>query len=278
MARSAGRGRKGEFVGKAALLKTQDYERAAERLGCEAAAIRAVAEVESGGRSGFLKDGRPKILFESRWFHKLTGGKHDQAHPRISTPTWVRNYLGGAREYDRLAEAIKLDREAALKSASWGKFQILGVNHRVCGFDDVERYVKAQLDSEGAHLDAFAGFVISNKLDDELRDRRWADFARGYNGPGFEQNRYDEKMAEAYAKYAGGFVAPTTAEIQQALNNHGANLTVDGITGPNTRAALSAFQRDAGLPITGRADEETLAALGLTETHDPVALSAAINS
>lgn len=191
-----------EFSGPAQPLRNEDYERVAERLACEVAAIRAVAEVESGGRSGFLPDGRPKILFESRWFHKLTNGAFDQQHPDLSTAVWVRNYRGGAAEYDRLRAAIALDREAALKSASWGMFQILGVNHAVVGFDNVEAFVKAQLESEGRQLDAFVGFVISNKLDDELRDKRWADFARVYNGPGFAENKYDRKMADAYARHS----------------------------------------------------------------------------
>lgn len=265
------------FAGTALKITDADFERAAARLDCEAAAIRAVATVESGGRSGFLPDKRPKILFESRWFHKLTGGEFDESHPDISTPTWIRNYKGGAAEYGRLEQGIKLDREAALKSASWGMFQILGVNHQVAGFETVEDYVKAQLPSEGAHLDAFVGFVLGNHLDDELRDKRWADFARAYNGPGYKQNRYDERMAEAYAKFASGNQLPTTAEVQEALNRHGANLVVDGITGPATRAAVRAFQRDAGLPITGAAGPKTLEALGLTAIHDPISVSATIN-
>ncbi|NIR60877.1 MAG: DUF3380 domain-containing protein, partial [Gammaproteobacteria bacterium] len=198
------------------------------------------------GRSGFLEDKRPKILFESRWFHKLTDGRFDDSHPGLSTPKWVRNYEGGAKEYDRLAEALALDREAALKSASWGKFQILGVNHGVCGFPEVERFVGAMTESEGRHLEAFVGFVVANGLDDELRDRRWDDFAFGYNGPGYKQNRYAERMAEAYAKHSGGVLQPTVADIQRALNAHGADLAVDGVTGPKTRAAIRAFQREAG--------------------------------
>lgn len=266
-----------EFVGEARPINEGDYARAADRLGCERAAVKAVASVESGGRSGFLPDRRPKILFESRWFHKLTDGNFDRSHPHLSTPRWVRNYKGGAAEFDRLEEAITLDRTAALASASWGMFQILGVNHAVAGFDSVDAYVTAQLDSEGAHLDAFTAFVLGNRLDDELRDKRWADFAHGYNGPGYRQNRYDERMAEAYMEYAEGHVLPTTLEVQQALNRHGAGLVADGVSGSNTRTALRAFQREAGLPITGRADEGTLAALGLAETHDPVVVSALVN-
>ena len=103
------------FAGTATPINEKDYERAAQSLFCDLAAIKAVAEVESGGRSGFLTDKRPKILFESRWFHKLTNGRFDGSHPDISTPSWVRNYKGGAGEYDRLLTAIDLDRDAALK-------------------------------------------------------------------------------------------------------------------------------------------------------------------
>ncbi len=55
-----------------------------------------------------------------------------------------------------------------------------------------------------------------------------------------------------------------TAALQKALNDHGADLNGDGEFGVMTLAALKAFQQKAGLPITGRGDAATLAALGLT--------------
>lgn len=266
-----------DFVGEAERIKEDDFEAAADRLMCDVACIRAVVDVEAGGRTGFLPDKRPKILFESRWFHKLTDGRFDGSHPDLSTPTWVRNYKGGAGEYDRLEAAIELDGQAALKSASWGMFQILGVNHRLAGFASVDEYVDRQLVSEGEHLKSFVSFVFSSKLDDELRDRRWSEFARAYNGPAFKENRYDDRLATAYARHAQGAIQPTTAQIQMALNRHGANLEVDGVTGPNTRNALRRFQREHGLVTDGVAGPKTLAALGLVPDHDPVATSAVVN-
>lgn len=183
-------------------LTDADYQRAAKSLGVDVASIKAVASVESSG-AGFLPDGRPKILFEAQQFHDHTGGRYDRTHPDISSPTWNRSlYKGGAAEYGRLAEAQKLDSSAALQSASWGKFQILGSNYRAAGYDSVESFVAGMKQSEGKQLDAFVGFVKANGLADNLKNHDWAGFARGYNGPGYAANDYDGKMARAYAQYS----------------------------------------------------------------------------
>ena len=39
------------------------------------------------------------------------------------------------------------------------------------------------------------------------------------------------------------------------------SLIIKGRSGPNTRRAISAFQKSRGLPVTGRADDATLRAL-----------------
>ncbi len=59
-----------------------------------------------------------------------------------------------------------------------------------------------------------------------------------------------------------------TAAMQKALNKHGADLNGDGEFGSKTLAALKAFQKAKGLPITGKGDAATLAALGLVPTVD----------
>jgi len=50
-------------------------------------------------------------------------------------------------------------------------------------------------------------------------------------------------------------------QLQTALNANGAQLTVDGKSGPKTTAAVSDFQKAHGLKVTGHADKETWAAL-----------------
>ncbi len=191
------------------LLTEKDFQEAAHLLNCDVAAIKAVAEVESSG-NGFLSDGRVKILFEGHQFHKFTQGVHAEAYPSICYKKWTKKYytkgpnadVRGAGELARLEQAISLDRPAALKSASYGKFQIMGFNYSSCDFDNIEDFYAAMQKSEGAQLKAFCAFLRETNLDGHLRKHRWASFARGYNGPEYAKNKYDRKLAAAHAKYS----------------------------------------------------------------------------
>ncbi|MDN5210957.1 DUF5675 family protein [Fulvivirgaceae bacterium BMA12] len=167
----------------------------------------AVIKVESGG-SGFLRDGRPKILFEGHKFYKhlKSAGEDVEAlakeHPTIIYAKWTKvHYIGGAGEHDRLDQAIKIHREAALKSASWGLFQILGEHAENLNYDSVETFVREQYESEQKHLEAFIRFIDRYDMIQLLKDRDWRGFARRYNGPGYERNNYHVKLEMAYAKY-----------------------------------------------------------------------------
>ena len=63
-----------------------------------------------------------------------------------------------------------------------------------------------------------------------------------------------------------------TAALQKALNaKGGADLSGDGEFGLKTQTAVKAYQKAAGLPVTGKGDAATLAALGLTTAAEPPA-------
>lgn len=252
-----------DFTGDPAPLTDADFERAAKAIGCTVAAVRAVNQVES--RGGFFADRRPKILFERHIFHRLTGGQFDARNSNVSSRS-PRGYIGGPREYDRLAAAIAFDRDAALKSASWGAFQIMGFNHKLAGFADVESFVAAMVSGEGAQLDGFISFVRKTGLGDELIRLDWAGFARGYNGEGYRENRYDEKMRDAYAFYSRGGArtdnphpvlkmgdkGEAVKQVQAALG-----IKSDGDFGPNTKAAVVKAQKRAGLHADGIVGQQT---------------------
>jgi hypothetical protein len=84
-------------------------------------------------------------------------------------------------------------------------FQIMGFNYGLCGYDHVYDFAMDMGVSEGKHLLAFCGFVKrassgGKALVAYLRARDWAGFARGYNGPGYQANQYDVKLAKAYTR------------------------------------------------------------------------------
>lgn len=196
-----------EELDKIGRLTENDFIRCSNLIGTDIATIKAVCEVESGG-SGFISPGKPKILFEGHIFWKelkkagLKPENYIQGNEDILYKAWDKTkYCGGSREYDKLERAIVIDRCCALKSASWGLFQIMGFNYLMCGCETIDDFVGKMKRSEGSQLDLFTEFIKRNALGGYLRDLDWAGFAKAYNGPGYRENKYDEKLESAYNKY-----------------------------------------------------------------------------
>ncbi|MDR2056150.1 MAG: N-acetylmuramidase family protein, partial [Desulfovibrio sp.] len=120
-------------------------------------------------------------------------------YPDIVYPAWTKTHdRGGSGVWERLHTAMKVHKEAALCSASYGLLQIMGFNHALCGFDTVQAFVEAQEESEAKQLESFCAFMRSEGLVPFLSRRDWTGFARRYNGPGYAQNQYDVKLRKAY--------------------------------------------------------------------------------
>lgn len=188
-------------------LTEQDFQNAADRLGVEVAVMKAVKEVESGSYRAFLASGRPPILFEGHIFWKelknrgidpasKQAGNEDVLYEKIA-----RKYLGGEKEYARLEKAGRIHEEAALASASWGMFQIIGFNYKVCGAKSVFEFVEKMRRSESEQLMLLVAYLENCCLQVYLKNKDWAGFARKYNGPEYAQNKYDQKLEAAYNKY-----------------------------------------------------------------------------
>ena len=191
-------------------LIDEDFTQVAELLGCEPAALKAVQQVETGGRGGFFSPGRPAILFEGHifWTQLKKRGSNPEDYVKgnenILYPKWEKgHYKGGIGEYDRLEQARKINREAADASASWGMFQIMGFNYAACGEESIESFVRSMCESEFKQLLLTANFIKKNsQMLQALQARDWAVFAKCYNGPAYAQNRYDVKLEAAYQKYS----------------------------------------------------------------------------
>jgi len=185
-------------------LTRADFEEVAAQLGCEPEAVQAVVEVESGRLGAFAADGRPIILFEPHIFSRRTNRQYDASHPNISYRSWDASKYPRTQDgrWAQLREAYALDPENAVASASYGLFQIMGFNHAACGFDTPKTFVTDMCRSQKQQLKAFAAFVRSNNLADELVRKDWEGFARGYNGSG-QVERYGGLMRDAYNRLKG---------------------------------------------------------------------------
>ncbi len=185
-------------------ITTDNVAKAAAAISCSAAQVRTVWKVEAAG-AGFFQ-GLPKILFEGHIFSRLTSGKYDQSHPGISYPTWDKSKYPSTQggRYEQLMEAVSLDPDAAFQAASYGAFQILGQNFKMCGFASAFEFVLAMCQSEGAQLLAFVNFVKARGIDTALRRCDWAAFAKGYNGAAYAANHYDTLLANAYSRESKG--------------------------------------------------------------------------
>ena len=250
----------GTFPGTA--LSAADIDVTASRLQVSAAHVWAVLLVETSG-SGFDQRRRPRILYERHWFSRLTDERFDQDHA-ISNP--ARGGYDDGTQYERLSLAFDLAPQAALESCSWGLGQVMGFNHEKVGFSTVEDMVSAMLDGEGPQLMAMAAFVEAENIAAALREERWADFARVYNGPKFAENAYDVKLKGRFDESQSGNPLDLDLRRDQAyLRYLGMSPgPIDGRPGSKTRTAVERFQAehaDAGLQVTGERDDSTTAVL-----------------
>ncbi len=196
------------FRGAAKRLDDIDLPRLGKLLGVGEDHIHMFLDVETRG-SGFDSEGRPRILFERHKFYKyVAAGKRQRAINEGLANKRAGGYGKESAQYGKLARAMKIDARAALLSCSWGLGQVMGFNYRLAGYADVESMVRAFMDDEENQLEGSVNFILSAKLDDELRLCKPGDpescraFAGGYNGSGYRRNNYHVKMAEALQKWS----------------------------------------------------------------------------
>jgi peptidoglycan hydrolase-like protein with peptidoglycan-binding domain len=189
-------------------LTNSDIEIAANRANLPVSIVKALREVEARA-DGFLYDGRAVILFERHKFYQALVRIKGQAYAdgiALSYPDICNNnrggYLGYEGEYTRVAQAFTIEPISAIKSTSYGLFQIRGVLHQQCGYADAYSFSDAMQLSEKNHLDAFIKLVLSDqRLSAAIRQRNYKRIAELYNGPSSEINLYAEKLRLADTKF-----------------------------------------------------------------------------
>ncbi len=151
------------YTNKKLDIPDKSLQGVADALKIDLPAIKAIISVESSGKFSATR-------FEQHIFNDAVKGVYGAGDPR------------------KLA-------------TSYGAFQIMGFNYRLAGFSSVEEMVLAMQDPK-SQLEAFANYIKNRPaVHKALQNHDWTTFARLYNGPGYAQNNYDNKIATAFNKF-----------------------------------------------------------------------------
>jgi hypothetical protein len=79
----------------------------------------------------------------------------------------------------------------------------MGFHWQRLGYTSVQDFVAAMSAGESQQFDAFTRFIETDPvLFKALKARKWAEFAKLYNGPDYQRNLYDVKLQRAYERHA----------------------------------------------------------------------------
>lgn len=188
----------------------KEIEWAAAELGCDPAAIHAVIDIEAGHiHDGFWAPGKPVVYFSFNQFKKFAAKRginvesQRRAHPALFAKPDKSKHGGSAMKamQARLDEAMTVDSVAAIQATFWGMMQIAGFNWKLCGASSPQDFCRRMQGDNHTQMQLFINFLRSTHLDEPLRKRNWARFARGYNGPSYASRGYHTRLARAYAKH-----------------------------------------------------------------------------
>lgn len=181
-------------------LTDEDFQKVADDLGVETAAIKAVVRIEAGSTlEGFWAPGVPVANFVQSLYHKYSGKAKGRKIKDAKVPAGLSGY--GLKEWTALTNARKVNADAADMGTYWGMFQIGGFNYKLCGCESVEEMVEKVCESELSQLEMFAVFIRNSGMLDSLRKKDWTSFARKYNGPSYAKRNYHTRMAKEYARF-----------------------------------------------------------------------------
>lgn len=201
-------------------LSSEDFDQAAAAMNVPRHMLRAVASVESRGQA-YGDDGRCIIAYEPHVFQRLTGGAFDK-YKTISqryvlpwkAPSDHVYHMDQSQRWDALIFAAGFDFISAVQSASWGLFQIMGFNHKLCGYGDIRNFLEDMYAGEEMQMRMWLRFLEAWDCVEPLRREDPLAFALRYNaGKNWRDERiyknpppaardYAAKMARAARAYA----------------------------------------------------------------------------
>jgi hypothetical protein len=198
-------------------LTRNDITQIANSVGLDFARLMAFIEVESGGAGFDYHTGKIIIQFEPVWFHRYlnqfkiahTYNSLLDAHGRkeyfiMVGDKHINNGVEGqSGEWPSFNTAFAIHPQAAMLSTSIGLMQIMGFNHKACGYATVDAMWDSFKKGEYQQVMGGANFIKNNSaLYNALKNKEWDNVAYHYNGPNYKVNNYDNKLEAAYKKYS----------------------------------------------------------------------------
>ena len=171
------------------IIGDAEYVNAANKLGVEVELMKAIAEKESRGL-GFRRVGQATILFERHKMreHLVATKKYSSTKINELTekyPGIVNTETGdyNSSSYEKLETAKTIDIDCAIKSCSWGRFQVMGENFLWGKYSSSQ---ELELAMNACDLQQFKYFVAflekKNGMLDALLSKNWEKIAKCYNG------------------------------------------------------------------------------------------------
>lgn len=266
----------------------------ANKNAIDPAGLLALVEVETRGVT-FEQDGRtPQLLYERHIAYRYAGKVSARvlsmfvaaglAIPKWSRSTQYKDQGTSANRLKLIAKARGINEEVANQSASWGVGQTMGFLAAEIGFPSACAMVDHMTGNVAGQIDCMIRELKNKRIVAPLNAHQWATVARLYNGSGYAANQYDTKLADAFKRWsrklaagaianpAGGLSRDEIKDVQRKLRslNYASVGNPDGVPGTKFVGALSQFQAHEGLPVTGKYDDATRAAMADAEPIEQV--------
>lgn len=240
-----------EFVGQARPITANEVGAAANVAKLGLAEVRAVMAVESRN-SGYDAKRRPLILYEPHVFYRnLSGNQRIEAvRLGLAYKSWgqMRYPPGSEAQYLRLAQAIKINEEAAYRAISMGMGQILGENYKYAGCSSAKEMFEEAKESEAKQLRHMLNFIKGRGLGMHLMKHDWYSFARSYNGSGQPQ-KYAKWMEREYEKWDRILRKPRSELTAKDLKDAGSKIIESTATAKKAVATVAVAAPAAGAAI-----------------------------
>lgn len=290
--------------------------------GCRAASLKykvplatviGIVQQESAGKFFAIVHGeeRPVVRWEGHYFEKrLTSPQLMLAHAaRLASPKvgGIGNPASQEARWDKLIQpAMRINRQAAIESVSWGLGQVMGSHWKRLEFESADAFLTYVSQGIVEQIDVMMRYCQEFGLIDDMQRGDIEGFVRGYNGPGAVASysasirklivaaARDYKsdggsidgvpvnnVADAKAKSTmlrSGVKGPRVREAQELLHRAGHAVEVDGDFGPATKRAVEAFQKKNNLTadgIIGPATMRVLETYKVDPTEDIASVGAA---